>query len=63
MVLALAILDALKVLVPLVTPVIQDALNRGVDPATIDWTKLYGRSIEALRAQVDAQARQAELDV
>jgi hypothetical protein len=63
MVLALAVLDALQKLVPLVLPIIQDAMNRGVDPASIDWSKLYGRSIEALRAQVDAQARQAELDV
>jgi hypothetical protein len=63
MVLALAVLDALQKLVPLVLPIIQDAMNRGVDRASFDWSKLYGRSIEALRAQVDAQARQAELDV
>ena len=58
--LALAILAALQQLAPIIAPIIQDAMNRGVDPSTIDWAKLYGRSIDDLRAEVDRQAEGRE---
>jgi hypothetical protein len=56
MVLALAIIGALTQLAPIIAPIIQNAIDRGVDPKTIDWSKLYGKSLADLRAEVDRQA-------
>jgi hypothetical protein len=55
MVLALAIIGALTQLAPIIAPIIQDAINRGQDPSTIDWSRLYGKSLADLRAEVDAK--------
>jgi hypothetical protein len=32
-------------------------VERKIDPETLDWSQLYGASIDELRAQVDAQAK------
>lgn len=42
-------------LAPLIIPEIQDAMAQGKDIKTIDWRAKYGRSVEELQAQVDAQ--------
>jgi hypothetical protein len=38
----------------------QHLIERKIDPETLDWSQLYGSSIDELRARVDAQVRPKE---
>jgi lysozyme len=47
-----ATLAGLQQLAPMLAPIIQDALARGIDPSTIDWKKCFARAMAELAAEV-----------